>query len=159
MHGHMIIFLKRDTCNAYMNIQPRGRLASSLSIGSWFIRCMYILIQRDYDIGMIFCKTLIRLLVVLVVELLFSCYCRNCEGICNLTCLWLSCTKWLFDHSFDLLYLVEVQLETIMLNAMTTNENKYHDLQPRSQRKDGHITITKTFAGNKQILQYQKIQI
>ena len=80
----------------------------------------------------------------------------NCEGICNLTCLWLSCTKWLFDHSFDLLYLVEVQLETIMLNAMTTNENKYHDLQPRSQRKGGNITKTFAFVFHHSIQPYSR---
>ena len=31
-----------------------------------------------------------------------------------------------------------------MLNTMTEDENKYHDLRPRSQRKNGNIS--KTFA-------------
>ena len=32
----------------------------------------------------------------------FSLYCKNCETKCNLKLWWLSCTIWLFNHTFDL---------------------------------------------------------
>ena len=49
VHCHTILTLKADRCNAYMNHLCR-MMASSLFIGSWFVRCLYIFIHWNDDL-------------------------------------------------------------------------------------------------------------
>lgn len=91
-----------DLSNPYVSIHARKKMKSSL-IGHCFMKYLHIFIYWDYDNDIWFLQNSNRLLVVLVVKLLFSLHCMNCETIWNLSCWWLFCTAWHFNHGFDLI--------------------------------------------------------
>ena len=48
VHGHIVLILKTYIRNTYMNIHPCRLIVSSLFIGIWFTRYIYISIYWDY---------------------------------------------------------------------------------------------------------------